>query len=209
MSIDFLTLTAYGDQIELKPTIDSKKFVRWTEDNFKYVRYNPRHDVNRWGLSITSLDGGLSGIPDLDSLHQYNIENNTSHAETDFDVITQVYEQYNELQKIIEPWKDYMFRSHVIRLGPGGFFPPHRDTYHYDINTFRLIVPLHNCNPPNVFFNLEENVMHWEQGRMYFLNTTKVHTLFNASFDNSYWIVFNIKCNKDSVNAVLRNLKQT
>ena len=80
MSIDFLTLTAYGDQIELKPTIDSKKFVRWTEDNFKYVRYNPRHDVNRWGLSITSLDGGLSGIPDLDSLHQYNIENNTRAA---------------------------------------------------------------------------------------------------------------------------------
>ena len=98
MSFDFLTLTAYGDQIELKPTIDGKKFVSWTEDNFNYVRYNPRHDVNRWGLSITSLDGGLSGVPDLDSLHQYNIENNTSHAETDFDVVTPVYEQYNELQ---------------------------------------------------------------------------------------------------------------
>ena len=44
MSIElYSTLTAYGDQILLSPNLhDTEGFVEWTEENFEYVRYNPR-----------------------------------------------------------------------------------------------------------------------------------------------------------------------
>ena len=48
--------------------MDAPSFVAWTEENFEYVQYNPRKPINRYGLSVTSLDGGCSCIPDLDSL---------------------------------------------------------------------------------------------------------------------------------------------
>ena len=76
----YQNLTAYGTMYETRYTMSNvDKFVDWTEENFDYVRYNPRKEIDRWGLSITSLDGGLSGTPDLDSLPNYNKENNTQY----------------------------------------------------------------------------------------------------------------------------------
>ena len=78
-------LTAYGTVVETQFRLNNPhKYVKWTEENFDYVRYNPRKDVNRWGLSLTSLDGGTNGIPDLDSLYEYNIDHGTKYTERDF-----------------------------------------------------------------------------------------------------------------------------
>ena len=41
----------------------------------------------------------------------------------------------------------------------------------------------------------------------YFLNTAKVHTLFNASFDPSYWIVLNVKTVPETVDFVIKNVE--
>ena len=52
------------------PGFNSHKVLKELEpfkDDWK--RYNPKKaGNNRWGLSVTSYDGGLSGIPDLTSL---------------------------------------------------------------------------------------------------------------------------------------------
>ena len=86
-------LTTFGSQYPLRLRMkDSSKFIDWTEEQFKYVQYNPRKDYPRQGLSITSLDGGLSGRPDLDSVYEYNKENGTEWTERDFKVPTPVYE---------------------------------------------------------------------------------------------------------------------
>ena len=76
MSGLYQTITQYGDFIRLAFDFNSTAYIKWTEENFDYVKYNPRKPIARYGLSLTSLDGGLSGIPDLDSLHEYNQENN-------------------------------------------------------------------------------------------------------------------------------------
>ena len=73
----FNTITAYGDQIKL--TINNHPDL--ILDNLKqfdnnWTKYNPRKDINRWGLSVTNLDGKLGPGPDLDSLYEYNKENN-------------------------------------------------------------------------------------------------------------------------------------
>ena len=207
------TLTNYGNTtIQLKNYLpNSKEFIEWTEKNFKYVPYNPRKKVERFGLSITSLDGGVTGVPDLDSLKEYNKEHNTNYTEHSFNIPTPVL-LHKGLQEFVSPIKDEIFRSHILKLDPGGFFPPHRDYYATDTTTtkfasFRIIVPLLNFNPPKANFVVEDKILQWEQGYMYFLNTAKMHYVFNASFDPSYWIVFNLVTNPNTVNFVIRNVK--
>lgn len=199
-------LTMYGTVYEtthrLENTID---FIKWTEENFNYIKYNPRKDIKRYGLSITSLDGSLSGIPDLDSLGEYNKENNTRFKEKDFRTFTSVYE-YPDLQKMLKPIENNIFRSHILKLDPGGYFPPHRDFRGLKFDSFRLIVPLGNMNPPNFNFVIEDKIYHWNEGSVYFVDTAKMHYLFNASTNPSYLIVYNVDLTDDTVRFVIKNL---
>jgi len=188
-----LTLSSFGDQSQLSIGMDNiDDFIQWTELNFEYVKYNPRKDVNRYGLSITSLDGGVSGIPDLDSLREYNKENNVHYREQDFTCFTPV-SKHPELKKLLDPFRDYIFRTHILKLKPGGFFPPHRDFTKYKVDSCRLIIPLKNISPPSVNFIIEDQILNWESGKMYFVNTAKLHSLANSSFNDSYWIVINCR----------------
>jgi hypothetical protein len=205
-------LTNYGSIIMLKNRLSyPNKFVEWTEDTFDYVQYNPRKKIERFGLSLTSLDGGVTGVPDLDSLKDYNKEHNTNYTEHDFNVPTPVLE-HDKLKQFVEPIKNDIFRSHILKLNPGGYFPPHRDYYATSttstkFGSFRIIVPLQNFNPPKFNFILEDKILHWEAGHMYFINTAKTHYLFNASFDPSYWIVFNVNTTQETVDFVIRNVE--
>lgn len=202
-------LTVYGSMYETKHKLkNSHKFVSWTEENFDYIKYNPRKDINRYGLSITSLDGGLSGRPDLDSLYEYNKENNTNYNERDFTKFTPVYE-YEDLKNCIAPIEKDIFRSHILKLNPGGYFPPHRDFYGMDIDSFRIIIPLANMDPPSFTFVIEDKIQQWNMGSLYFVDTAKMHYLFNASFDPTYMIVFNVNLNKNTINFITQNMKQT
>jgi hypothetical protein len=202
-------LSAYGTVYETTHRLnDPEKFIKWTEENFTYVKYNPRKDINRYGLSLTSLNGELDGVPDLDSLYEYNKENKTSYGERDFRTFTPLYE-YQELQECIKPIEKYLFRSHILKLGPGGFFPPHRDFYGMNFDSFRIIVPLLNMDPPAFTFIVDAEVQHWNHGSFYFVDTAKMHYLFNAGFSNVYMLVLNVELNEDTVNFITKNMKHT
>lgn len=202
-------LTVYGSMYETTHKLkNARKFVSWTEENFDYIKYNPRKDINRYGLSITSLDGGLSGRPDLDSLYEYNKEHNTNYNERDFTKFTPVYE-YEDLKNCIAPIEKDIFRSHILKLNPGGYFPPHRDFYGMNIDSFRIIIPLENMDPPNFTFVIEDKIQQWNMGSLYFVDTAKMHYLFNASFNPTYMIVFNVNLNKNTINFITQNMKHT
>jgi hypothetical protein len=204
----YQNLTAFGTVYPLSFRLkDPYNFVEWTETNFDYVRYNPRKNIERYGLSITSLDGGLSGVPDLDSIPQYNRENNTNYHETDFSTFTPVYE-YEGLKKLIQPIEQYVIRSHVLKISPGGYFPPHRDTTGNIFNTFRLLVPLDNMNPPNFNFVVDGVLQNWEPGTVYFVDTAKMHYLFNCNAIPSYMVVINTLLNESTVDYVTNNLRE-
>jgi hypothetical protein len=106
-----------------------------------------------------------------------------------------------------------LFRTHILKLNPGGYFPPHRDALMG--KSFRLIVPLKNCKAPSVNFVLEDKILNFEEGRVYFVDTIRMHYIFNGTspdkdrFDPSYWLIMNVRCNEQSVNEVLSNLKYT
>ena len=193
--MSYNSLLSFGDLIPLKLKCDVKKLFDETEE-FVYLKYNPRKDIERYGLSITSLDGSLNGI-DLDSIKEYNKENNTEYDELSFNKFTKVYHTSSEIQKIVEPFKNHIGRSHILSLQEGGYFPPHRDlpVYVEQQNSLRILVPLNGCNPPDMYFMYEDKPLHFEHGRAYFLNTNKSHNLF--SYKGSNMIVLNIKTNEE------------
>ena len=189
--MSYNSLLSFGDLIPLKIRCDVKKLFDEVKD-FKYLQYNPRKDIKRYGLSITSLDGNIDGV-DLDSIKEYNKENNTEYDELSFQTFTSVYYESQEIQKITEPFLGHIGRSHILYLPEGGYFPPHRDlpVYVEQQNSLRVLVPLKGCNPPDMYFMYEDKPLHFEHGRAYFLNTNKAHNLF--AFKDSYMIVLNIK----------------
>ncbi len=199
--LDYYHLAIYGKCYSTTYRLTNpSNIVTEIEEKFEFVRYNPRKDIDRWGLPLTSLDGGMSGIPDLDSLLEYNNENNTSYGEADFSTPTPAYEYFKE---VLDPFKLWLGRTHVLKMNPGGYFPPHRDAH--NLKTFRLIVPLQNVSPPQVSFIVEDKILILEVGRMHFVDTVKMHYLFNTSNRPTYWIVINVKTTPDAVKKVLRN----
>lgn len=201
----FSEFLRYGDVNRLKtyhcPDAFLSKIAKFDEH---WKQYNTSKNVRRYGLSITSLDGGFSGIPDLDSIPEFNRRNNTSLTELDINMPTQIFEYALPYFEFV---KNDIGRSHVIKLAPGGFFPIHRDNMHKDIVSFRLFVPLKNCNPPECFFMLGHNydIVNFCHGYTYFFNSCLPHTIFNASFSDSYFIVINVKITEDSLSSVISN----
>lgn len=161
-----------------------------------WVPYNPRKNIPRWGSSLTSLDGKTTGIPDLDSLRDYNTEHNTSYTEKDFATKTPNYQYFNFLDQYFD-----LGRSHVIRLGSGGFFPYHRD---YDGSTFRLLYTINGCEDQNLVWILNGELVKLENHKWYYINTKMIHSVF--SFYGSEFAVFNVINNEKARHSLVNLL---
>ncbi|MEM7646115.1 MAG: hypothetical protein AAF203_04325, partial [Pseudomonadota bacterium] len=131
-------LFAMGDWLQL-PSFSSSQLLKELEPfQNDWKPYNPRKKNNRYGLSVTSLDGSLSGVPDLDSLSEYNRENNLELTNQDFKKRTAVFESSPTLQKILDPFLPWLGRCHFIRLDSGGFFPEHYDIDKLDFSSHEI-----------------------------------------------------------------------
>lgn len=197
----------FGDFIPLDVSIHNSIKQELKQWDKKFSKYNPRDHIPRQGLCVINERGETGPGPALDSLKQYNKENNTNWGETDFNKPTEIYYESSGLIKLLGSIKHWCVRTHFIKLQPGGYFPPHRDHFKGIQNTFRLIIPIDNCNAPYCRFMLEDNTLHFEHNKMYFINTTKQHSLFNASPKrDSMWLIINALLCEESINWVIDNL---
>ena len=190
-------LNCFVDLTEIKQSLKSY------ERHFK--PYNPRKAGHaRFGLSITSLDGGFSGIPNLDSLFEYNKLHHTSFDEPDFRVQTDFFKNCGTLYSCLKPFHDFMGRSHILRLDRGGFFPPHRDLSE---SSFRAFISL--CEGANDFcFILDEKKIFFKPGQLYFIQTMLSHSLFSF-VDGAHFALFNIDVKKEAISALFEHLSCT
>lgn len=197
----------FGDVIELDFASWNVTAVQSVLDNHPgWKQYNPRKSNKRYGLSVTSLDGQYSGIPDLDSLLEYNKINNTAYHETDFNVRTDLVEQLEDLKCLVNCFYPSLGRCHFLRLDSGGFFPPHRDNGPtIPSQTFRVIVPLGNTSPKEWHWIQEGRLLHMITGKAYAINTTKEHSVFSF-VDNCCMLVLNVIASNQSLNAVTAHL---
>jgi hypothetical protein len=198
----YSVLTRFGDFYALRLRNSLGNIIKDLENNFEWVQYNPRKHISREGLSITSLDGGLSGRPDLDSLYDYRDNTGIVLKESNFTVKTPVYDYFKEW---LDPIQQHLGRTHIIKLNEGGYFPPHRDNKHSNIESFRLFLPL-NYDSMRNFFMLENRKLEFTNGEMYFIDTAKMHTLFNTNVTPFYFVVVNVILTDNSVNDVIKYL---
>ena len=73
------------------------------------------------------------------------------------------------------------------------------------IDSFRLLVPFQVCDPKdNGYFIYEQNkILYWEYGRLYFVNTCKRHTVFNANDEQDHIVlIMNVRLTEESVSTV-------
>lgn len=193
-STAYTRLHTMGDWLEMQFFNSSKIMQELTQFDDCWKPYNLRKPNNRWGLSITSLDGGLSGIPDLDSLSEYNKKNKTDIKNYHINKFTEVYEKMPTLQRIIDPWKPWLGRCHFLKLNEGGFFPEHYDInkLDYTYDDTRLIAFVNNSNKYVMKFLYEDKLMEVENGSLYWFNASKRHSVFSME-DNCIMIVFCLK----------------
>jgi len=170
-------LSLYEDCIELSIPNDLIDLA-----TLNWVRYNPRKKIERYGCSITSLDGNDSGIPDLDSVLEYNRENATTYEEKDFCIATRHADPFRQFLN-----KFQVGRCHYLKLPPGGFFPWHRDV---DPNTFRIIYTIDHCSPIDFVWLEDDKIIELQDHRWYYINTRKKHAVF--SFQTAIFAVFNV-----------------
>jgi len=204
----FNILTTYGDIWKLKiredPNIVLEKLKQFDND---WYPYNSRKDVSRWGLSITNLDGVFGPGPDLDSLYELKHGQDQTHHENDFNVPTAAYDI---VSNFCDPFKEWLSRTHILKLSAGGYFPDHIDNRGPAIDSFRLLVPLQTANASEGgYFIFDNQIINWDYGNIYFVNTCKRHTAFNTNeeFDHIV-LVMNVKLTWESVRAATKLLIQ-
>jgi hypothetical protein len=171
--------SVYEDCIELQIPTELEKLH---QVNYNWHQYNPRKPISRFGCSITSLDGDDKGIPDLDSVMEYNKQHGTRYSEKDFFLRTKHSDPFDYFLNNFQ-----VGRSHYIKLEAGGFFPWHRDA---DTETFRVIYTVANCNSNNLIWLEDDRILKLDNHKWYYINTKKKHCLF--AFDSCIFAVFNV-----------------
>jgi hypothetical protein len=202
-------VVSYGDLIELGfDTVDVNAYKDLILNHPGWRQYNSYKDgYNRYGLSITSLDGGYSGVPDLESLMEYYVHTKELYYDRDFKVRTPLSYEIPAIAELCDFFGADLSRSHFLRLDKGGFFPPHRDhNFGRPNDMFRIIIPFYNFHASNMTWVFDGKVVELKEGITYFMNTTKAHSLFSY-VDGCTMLVLNVSATEDTMNRLVRKMR--
>lgn len=190
----------YEDVFQLDfPRFNTTKMVQDIKDHPCWTQYNIRKPhIKREGLSVTSIDGGMSGRPDLDSLLE------VGGMEGQFRVRTPIVEKLPEIEMLLDYFDKDVGRCHFIRMPAGGFFPPHRDNgFAVPSHSFRVVVPLLDFTATGPFvWILDGKPLNLNSGKTYYVNTIKNHSLFSMC-DSLYLFVMNIVSTPNSIQKLI------
>lgn len=198
----------YGEVVELDfPRFNVGKIFDTIIKHPGWKEYQPhKPGYNRFGLSVTSLDGGFSGDPDLNSLREVYTLTGKSYQESDFQKRTNIVEFLPEVKELLDFFGNNLGRTHFLRLDKAGFFPPHRDNgANVTVSTFRILVPIHNFGINDMKWIQDEKILYLNPGQVYFINTTKIHSIYSF-VDNCTMLVLNITWDAQILQKMVRRV---
>ena len=198
----------WGEVVELDfPKMDLNKVKEVCDKHPGWKEYQPhKKPNNRWGLSVTSLDGGFSGEPDLFSLREWHKIHGVSYTENDFQKRTQMCALLPELDEFLNFWGKDLGRTHFLRLDQGGFFPPHRDNGAIvNVPTFRIVVPIYNFGINDMKWIQDEKPIRLDLGATYFVNTSRIHSVFSF-VNNCLMLVLNVGASEEILNKMVKKV---
>ena len=202
-------LISYGDLVELRfDKINVNVYKDLILNHPGWRQYNSYKDgYNRYGLSMTSLDGGYSGVPDLESLSEYYRDTGKIYFDKDFKIRTPLSYEIPEVSELFDFFGEDLSRSHFLRLDKGGFFPPHRDhNFNLPNDMFRVVVPFYNFHSSNMSWIYDGKVVELKEGYAYFMNTTKAHSLFSYE-DGCTMLVLGVHATENTMNRLVRKMR--
>lgn len=206
---DELSLLNLGDTEGLKIKIHTPDFHKEIEAlNDQWVDYLPRPDRtnNRKGLALYNLPGKTH--QENPSLREASKEVGRRLSEVEFSHPTEIVEKLPSLHPVLNMF-DSLGRTFLVRSDMGGYFPPHRDHPVMPRETFRLIVFLKNCGTMEYDWIMgQSNKMEIDEGRVYYINTRKVHRTMSY-INESIHLIMNIPMTTHNVATVLDNLLYT
>jgi hypothetical protein len=202
-------LFLYGDFIPLKFKIDLETF-NYQISSFKnnWILYNKhKGDTGRLGLSITSLDGGMSGEPDLQSIYEYSQRTNKFFSENDFNQPTKALKKLSCLHELVNHFEGGLGRCRIVKFRAGGFFPPHRDgSVQFQVpDYFRIFVPLTNTGANQLYFIYDDKKIPYEPGRAYLFNALKTHSVFSFA-DDAHTFAMSLALNQQNIKNAIDGL---
>lgn len=202
-------LFLYGDFVPLSFKVDielfTKEIVAFDQN---WVLYNKQKgDTGRYGLSLTSLDGEMSGNPDLQSLYEYSKTTGKNISDNEFNKPTDAYKKLTSLSSILSHFEGGLGRCRVVKFRAGGFFPPHRDQpVSFQVpDHFRIFIPLQNTGDTDMFFIYEDRKISYEPGRAYLFNALKIHSVFSFRND-AHTVALSLQLNQLNIKNAIQAL---
>jgi len=198
----------FGDVVRLDfPTWNCGEMIHILNKHPGWKIYQPhKPGYNRFGLSVTSLDGGYSGEPDLYSLREWYKIHNQMYTEKHFKNRTSIVEFFPQVNELLNFFEPGVGRAHFLKLDKGGFFPPHRDNGAVvSVESFRILVPIHNFGVNDMKWIQDEQILNLREGHVYFINTTKLHSVFSF-VDNCVMLVLNVVWSPELLNKMVNKI---
>ena len=168
-----------------------------------WPRYNPRKPIERYCLDLTCIPGGNENVS---SLKEYNDASGKKYQNHDFAQTTEIYESLPSIQRVLEPFRPWLGRTHIIRLDSGGFFPPHYDTVIADDSVYdvRMVACINNISKNTFKWLHNDQVMPLSNGQIWLANTGQPHSVFSF-VDNAIIMVANLRFDKNLLDEFLNN----
>lgn len=204
------SLTTLGSVIKTNLIFPGHTVLSKLEEfNDKWVPYNQYKDSltnNRWGLPITSIDGSVNSTEHLNSFEYMEKYHDSKLDESKFTVPTEVCNAIPEIGNIVNIFAPDIGRVHFLKIGNGGYFPPHRDFPGYSPEWVRLIAVFGKTSPTHYAHILDGNLTYLQPGAFYFVNFQLEHSMFSFT-DSVYAVILTINLNQRTHDLVLKHIE--
>lgn len=175
--LDFLPITGFEDADWEKMLWEAKRLEK------HYVPH--RHHESHSGWSSLCIHGLSSVHTESHHTYGYNDRKDAPYRWTD------VADWCPTIKDFFENRFDYKQydRIRIMKLSPGGWIIPHRDSITLDENHIGPTNIALN-NPEECHFYMDEiGYLPWEQGRIIKLNLYNIHCVYNWSNEDRYHII--------------------
>lgn len=204
----FNSLANIGDYFKLKLSLNPYQLEKDLEqfaDN--WCPYNQKKDThnNRWGLPVTSHTGDVMDNYHLNSFGYMQKYHDVKLTEDTVNVPTQVYHALPEVKKLVDMFSPDIGRVHFLRIGTGGFFPPHVDHIGACPEYIRLILVFGKCRPENYVQLINGTPRYFDPGYLYFANFQREHSVFSFT-DSVYSLILTVKLTQRTHDIILNNM---
>ena len=204
----FNSLANIGEYFKLKMYVNPwqlEKDLEQFSDN--WCPYNVKKDAhnNRWGLPVTSHTGDVMDNYHLNSFGYMQQYHNVEMKEENFAEPTQVYNALPDIAKVVDMFRPDIGRVHFLKIGAGGFFPPHVDHIGACPEYIRLITVFGKCKPENFVQMIDGKAVYFDPGYFYFANFQREHSVFSFT-DHVYSLILTVKLNQRTHDLILRNM---